>query len=334
MLLFRMAPHFMFIRTENAHEITRFLVEGLSGIETDFQNGFEMASENCTLCFITDIDIEKTRVEDAKKVVFIREADTVVLSSIINSHECHRLQRIDMGPSSIVMRIAGNEEKLIDTLKLVFNGKEVDWLEGIRLGEKDDTILSFTNKTLSGTISSSGFLKTKLLIPMPVAEVQGRLRVEGLMYITQNLTDKKWIELRINIYDTYGKYKDHYDRLMFIMSKLEIGMILGENWTMDHAVILYSVKAYQLRLFTFFTPQEIKMILIAMEYSVEGKRLVDFDLYYNKRKLYWYEVIKHNGRKTKQEEAKICRQNLYEKLKPEDIETLELMEKNIVQNYI
>lgn len=218
-------------------------------------------------------------------------------------------------------------------LKFVFNGKEVDWLDGIRLGEKDDTILAFTNKTISNTISSAGFLKTKLLIPQPMAEVRGRLRVEGLMYITQNLNDRKWFELRINIYDSYGKYKEHYDRLMFIMTKLEIGMILGESWTMDHAAILYSVRAYQVRLFTFFTPQEIKMILIAMEYSVEGKRLVDFDLYYNDRKLYWYDA-KHNGRRTKLEEAKICRQDMYEKLKPEDIETLELMEKSIVQNSI
>jgi hypothetical protein len=327
-----MGPRYLFIRTENVNEITRFLELELSGEETDFQKGFERASENCTLCFITDINIEKTCIEDAKKIVLVHDVASVILSSIINNHSCNLLQRIDMGPSTIVMRIAGNEQKLIDQLKVVFDGTEVDWVDGIRIGEKDDTILSFTNKSINDTISSSDFLDTKLLISQPSTEVRGRLRVEGLRYITQNLNDSKWFELRINIYDTYGKYKEHYDRLMYVMSKLEIGMILGEGWTKDHAVILYSVLAYQVRLFTFFTPQEIKMILIALEYSVDGKRLVDFDLYYNNHKLYWYDVIKTKGRKTKPEEAKACRQNLYEKLKPEYIETLELMEKSIIEN--
>lgn len=331
MLLFRMGPSYLFIRTEKVDEMTRFLESKLSGEETDFQNGFERASENCTLCFITDINIEKTSIEDAKKIVLIHHVATTILSSIINNHVCDNLQKVDMGPSSIVMRIAGNEQKLIEKLKDVFGGKEVDWVDGIRIGEKDDTILAFTNKSISNTISSTDFLKTKLLIPQPVADVRGRLRVEGLRYITQNLNDSQWFELRINIYDSYGKYKEHYDRLVFILSKLEIGMILGESWTKDHAVILYSVLTYQVRLFTFFTPQEIKMILMALEYSVDGKRLVDFDVYYNNRKLYWYDVIKTKGRKTKQEEAMACRQSLYEKLKPEHIEVLESMEKSLAQ---
>lgn len=327
-----MGPRYLFIRTENVDEMTKFLELKLSGEETDIQKGFEMSSENSTLCFLTDINIEKTCIEDAKKIVLVQDVASVILATIVNSHACNLLQRVDMGPALIVMRIAGNEQNLIDQLKIVFDGKEVDWIDGIRIGEKDDTILAFTNKTISDSISLSDFLNTKLLIPHHVTEVIGRLRVEGLRYITQNLNDSQWFELRINIYDAYGKYKEHYDRLMFVMSKLEIGMILGEGWTKDHAVILYSVLAYQVRLYTFLTPQEIKMILMALEYTADGKRLVDFDLYYNNHKVYWYEVNKNKGRKTKMEEAKACRQNLYEKLKPEYIETLELMEKSIIQD--
>ncbi len=29
------------------------------------------------------------------------------------------------------MRIAGNEQKLIDQLKIVFDGKEVDWIDAL-----------------------------------------------------------------------------------------------------------------------------------------------------------------------------------------------------------
>jgi hypothetical protein len=109
-----------------------------------------------------------------------------------------------------------------------------------------------------------------------------------------------------------------------------MGMVLGESWTKDFAVMLYWVLTYQVRLFTFHTPAEIKKILMALEYSVEGDRLVDFDLYYKNKKIYWYDVNKDRGKgKSKLDEAKIYRQNLYEKLSSEDIKTLEEMEKTI-----
>ncbi len=330
MLLFRMGPRYLFIRTENIDEITSFLEMHLNGEITDLQKGLGIASENSTLCFITDINIEKTCIEDAKKIVLINDVASVILSSIINSHACNLLQKVDMGPATIVMRIAGDEQRLVSKIKESFDGREVDWIDGIRLGEKDDTIMAFTKKTISGPLPSSDFLSTKILIPQPAREVQGRIRVEGLRYITQSLNDSQWNELRINIYDSFGKYKENYDRLMFILSKLEIGMILGESWTKDHAVMLYSVLTYQVRLFTFSTPQEVKKVLMALEYTIDGKRLADFDLYYKNQKIYWYDVVNNTkGRKTKPEEAKAYRQSLYEKLNPEDIETLELMEKSL-----
>ncbi|GEM_PF-1944870 len=58
MLLFRMGPRYLFIRTENTEEITSFLELKLNGEITDLQNGFEKSSENSTLCFITDINLE------------------------------------------------------------------------------------------------------------------------------------------------------------------------------------------------------------------------------------------------------------------------------------
>lgn len=325
MLLFRMGPRYLFLRTENINEVTNFLVEKLRGEIVDFQQGMEKSSEHSSICFITDINHEKTYVEDAKQIVLIHDGSSSILSSIINSHACGLIHKVDIGPSSIVVRIPGNEHKLIDKFKEIFAGREVDWIDGIGIGEKEDTIIAFTNKAITGPVAD--FVETKLLIPQPAREVQGKIRLEGLRLITQSLNDSQWYELRINIYDSFGKYKEHYERLMFVLSKLEIGMVLGESWTKDFAVILYSVLTYQVRLFTFFMPLEVKKILMALEYSIDGKRLVDFDLYYKNKKVYWNDVNKIDRKKTKPEEAKIYRQSLYEKLSKEDIKTLEAMEK-------
>ena len=332
MLLFRMGPRYLFIRTENIDETTKFFAEDLRGEIVDFDQGFEKASENSTLCFITDTNLEKTRVEDAKKIVLIQDVSTIILSSIVNKKACHKMDRVDMGPAFIVMRIAGNEEKLVEKLKDFFSGVEVSLIDGIHIGEKDDTIIAFTDKVITDPLAITDFLDKMILIHQPIAEVRDILRLEGLRLLTQSLDDSQWYELRINIYDSYGRYKENYDRLIFILSKLEIGMILGESWTKDFAVILYSVLTYQVRLFTFFTPMEVKKILMALEFSVEGRRMVDFDLYYKNKKILWYDVNKSKGRKqTKREEAMAYRQSLYEKLDPEDIETLEAMEKALLE---
>lgn len=329
MLLFRMGPRYLFLRTENINEVTDFLVKNLKGEVVDFQQGMERSSEHSSIWFITDINHEKTYVEDAKKIVLINDGSSSILSSIINSHACGLIHKIDIGPSSIVVRIPGNERRIIEKFKEIFDGREVDWMDGIGIGEKDDTIIAFTNKAILGPVAD--LMETKLLIPQHARYVQDKIRLEGLRLITQSLNDSQWYELRINIYDSYGKYEEHYNRLMFVLSKLEIGMVLGESWTKDFAVLLYSVLTYQIRLFTFFTPSEVKKILMALEYSTDGKRLVDFDLYYKNKKVYWHDVNKSKDRKKeKPEEANLYRQGLYEKLKPEDIKTLESMEKSLI----
>jgi hypothetical protein len=324
MLLFRMGPRYLFLRSENINEITNFLVENLCGEIVSFDEGMKRSSEHSTICFITDINHEKTFVEDAKQIVLINEGSSLILSTFINAHACNLIHKADIGPSAIIVRIPGNEQKLIGKFKDIFSGIEVNWIDGIGIGEKEDTIIAFTNKAITGPVAD--FADVKLLIHQPARNVQGKIRLEGLRLITQSLNDSQWYELRINIYDSYGKYKEHYDRLMFVLSKLEIGMVLGESWTKDFAVILYSVLTYQVRLFTFFTPLEVKQILMALEYTNDGKRLVDIDLYYKNKKVYWHDVNKINRKKEKSEEAKVYRQSLYEKLKPEDIQILEAME--------
>ncbi|NLX62503.1 MAG: hypothetical protein GXZ06_08430 [Tissierellia bacterium] len=330
MLLFRLGPRYLFIRTEYIEEITNFLESNIKGRVTNISTGFEEASENSTLCFITGTGHEKTRVEDAKKIVLVNKASTLILTSLINNKVCHLLNRVDLGPASVVMRIAGDENKLIGRIKEMLSGKEVELIEGIALGEREDTIIVFTKKAITGPVAPRDFLKTKLLIPKPIREVQETLRLQVLRLITQSLDEGQWYELRINIYDSHGRYEENYNRLIYILSRLELGMILGESWTKDYAVMLLSVLTYQVRLFTFSPPQEVKKILMALEYTSDGERLVDFDLYYKNKKIHWNQVSNSKGRKNKVEMARAFRKALYEKLKPEEIETLESMEAKLV----
>ena len=329
MLLFRMAPRYLFLRSEVIDELAEFLVENLNGQIVSLKEGMKIADEYSSICFLTDIHNEKTYIEDSKKIVLVNDGSSAILASILNNQKSYLLHKVDAGPTSIIMRIPGDENVILDRLTSIFNGKAVNLIDGIGIGEKNDTIISFTNEELSGSVTN---IKNKhLLIHQPARIVKDKLRLEGLRIITQSLDDSQWYELRINIYDSRGKYKDHYERLMYVLSTLEVGMILGESWTKDYAVMLYSVMTYQIRLFTFTNPIDIKRILLSLEYTLEGKRLVDFDLYYKNKKISWVSVTTPKSKKPKIQVAAECRLNLYKRLEDENIKILEDMENKIIE---
>lgn len=332
MLYMRMGPRFLFLRTESIEGISQYLQKELGGEITGFHEGLDQSSDDCTLCFLTDKDKLKTSIEDARIIILVKEVASVCLASIINSHVSQLIERVDMGPASMIMRIAGNEKKIMERLIADFNGEMVDWEDGIRKGEKSDTIISLTQKPINSRIRESDFITPNILLSYPASYVQKKLRNEGLLYITQSLQNGEWYELRINIYDSKGRYTENYHRLIFVLSKLEIGMVLGEAWTRDHALILYSVLAFQVRLFTFYTPQEIKKLLMGLEYDLDGNRMVDFDLYYRNKKISWVDVEKKKGRRYKEEECRAYRLELLERLLPEDRERLLEMEAALIKN--
>ena len=329
MLYLRLGPRFLFIRTDDVEGTKLFLQDQLGGKITDFLEGMDEASENSTLFFLTERDKEKTSIEDTKAIILVNDSTAISLTKIINNHGCKYINRIDMGPAALVMRIAGDEKKILHKLKEEYQGQLLDIEEGITQGEKEDTLLFLTPKPLNNALQSSDIISPALLLPYPISVLHKRLRVDGLRLITENLENGQWYEIKINIYDSSGNYQLHYDRLMFVLSKLEVGMILGESWTQDYAFGLMSVLAYQVRLFTFYTPQEIKKLLAGLEYTQEGTRLVDFDLYYKNKKLSWSDVKDKKEKITKIDFYKKSRQELYRKLSSEDIIVLEGLEKGI-----
>lgn len=318
MVFLRMGARLLFLRTDKVEELKDFIVKNLNGKVIEFEQSLDESTEDSTLVFITGKEHEKTDVDDAKYIMLINEPSSIFLASILTSHLSGLIDRADLGPAFLVMRIAGDQNKIIDRLQKSYDGEIISLKEGIRKGEIRDTLVALTEKPIGSRVGGYDFNQDMLLLPHPVNYVQKRLRTEGIVFITQSMESGQWYELRINIYDSKGNYSEHYKRLMLVLNELEVGMILGETWTRDHALILYSVLAYQVRLFTLYPPEEIKKLLVGLEYSEEGQRLVDFDLYYRNKKISWMDVEKKQKKISKAEEGKKYRKALIEKL-PEDV---------------
>ncbi|SNS04224.1 hypothetical protein SAMN05446037_100389 [Anaerovirgula multivorans] len=314
MLFLRMGPRLLFIRTNAILEVSDYFMKSLEGKEVDFFPGMEEATEDSSLIFITDVHPVKTEIKDAKAIMIVNEPASICLSAMINSHVSHLIERVDMGPSSMVMRIAGNEKIVEEQMLELYGGKALSIEEAVNEGEKGDTILFLTHQQLSRSLSREDLVDTPLLLPHPGSQIFKKLRNEGILFITRSLEDRKWYELRINIYDVQGKYQEHYDRLNFVLNQLELGMVLEEGWTKDHALTLFTVLAYQIRLFTFYKPEEIKRILLGLEYDGDGNRWVDLDLYYRNRKISWVDIDKKKGKRIKTQECLQHREAIFKKI--------------------
>lgn len=329
MQFIRMGPRLIFIRSCQISKTKDILLDMFHAKEREFLLGIEEATENSSLLFITGLGHVKTAVEDAQSILLVDQPASVCLSAIINNKLTDLIERVDLGPSLMFMRIAGDEKDVVADIQKMYGGRILPIREAIREGGKDNTILFFTKKQLSAVLSIKDVLNTHLLLPYPSAEINKRLRSESILFITRHLEERRWFELRINIYDIYGRYKEHYERLIFVLTQLEVGMVLEERWTKDHALVLLSVLAYQIRLFTLYEPKEIKKILLGLEYDDRGKRWADFDLYHRNKKISWLDIDREKKRRNKIEEAILHRQRLLAELSPSAVEKLLEMEKTL-----
>ena len=285
MIFTRMSSRLLFLRTDRYRELEEYLVNSLGGRPITMENALAEASEDSSLVFLTPPGLKATRVEDALSVLHTPFSSSVILMRIINDGKAGLLERAQLGPGLLIMRIPEEGQSIIGRIKEEYDGSALSLNEGIGRGESEDTLIFFTTRSINRYTAYVSNNLPVLLVNVPVAEMQRNIRRDAVKYITQSLTDTEWYEYRVNIYDTEGSYMQHLERLMLVITDLELGFALGERWTRDHALALYSVTAYQVRIFSLLPPQRVKKILIGLEFDQQGRRFADMDLYYRNKKV-------------------------------------------------
>lgn len=330
MIFLRMGTRIIFLRSTQPQTTCDKLKEQLGYKSVTLPQGQSDSNENSTLIFITPIGLKVTDPDDAEFILLASDTGATVLADIINLKVSAEIDKVDMGPRIIVFRVPSNESEFADMLAKNYDGKRVPWKEGVRLGEKDQTLISLTTQRLHQPIKSEEFFSDHILVNQNQKECFARIGREALFYLNHNLKDASWYEYRISLYDAYDNYEKHYQRLVQVFSGLETGLVLGEGWMKDYAHIVMSIMVYQIKLFSFSPPAVVKKILIGLEYDDEGNRLADFDLYNKNRKVSWTEVQKGETKKrTKLDEGIHLRNELMKKLPEKERERILQLEKDI-----
>ncbi len=328
----RSGPRYLFFKVKAPELFYQNLSQYLEVKKLDFQTAIKLAAEESLIVFLCDYQKDSFTVEKSDLILYLPINSTSLMATVLNDKELSQsVERVAAGPGQLVMRIPAEGEKVINEIIENYQAEEMSILEAIDKGNAENTIISFTDQPIQSRLKSLKKVRDNILINKNSTLVFEELRRDAVRYITHGLDDQQWSELKINIYDSDELYELEYKRLMVILSDLEAGIILGESWTKDHAFALFSITAYQIRLFTFLAPLEIKKILFAFEYSSDGERLVDYDLFNKSNKINWAELLNDNKRHDRKQVAFEYREEILAELSEEAKNNYFEIEKKIIE---
>ncbi|MGE5631188.1 MAG: hypothetical protein ACM3TR_08850 [Caulobacteraceae bacterium] len=288
--LVRSGPKMLLFESDKIEDLSSYLITGMGACEYDRDTAFERAGEDYTIIFITDKIKAVVDVEEIKDVLVVMEEPDVLLCRILNEGKMHLINRARIAPRILILRVMGDMDRVVEEISKDYKcivGRPMDILN---THNENGTVVAITDKPIHRNMSVKDMYEKALYVEEKYRPLLRSLRSHALKYLNTGLANKDWYEIEIRIFDRYSAYTLHYERLINVLEYLELGIILGESWGKDYPRPMMSVEVYRVRFFTFHEPKYIKRILLGLEYLEDGTRIVDYDVYYNRKKVDWGEA--------------------------------------------
>lgn len=330
----RKGPRFLMMETSELESVKEYFLDNFKCQARDnIELAFRDTEEGYSIIFLTDNMKSAEKLTDLDQIIIFEDDIDYIFSKLINDGKSGMITRTRVAPRIIIMRLFGNADYIIDEISQDYNGREGGFYELLNDFNHRGTIVAFSQKPLNVKMTMSDLNTRALFVEHRSGYLLKNFRIDALRYINEGLDKKDWYEMEIKIYDRYSAYELHYKRLLRIIEILELGIILGESWSKDYPRLFMAVGVYRLRFFTFHDPKKIKRILLGLEHLEDGIRIVDYDLFCNKKKINWTDAIEGGIRVRKQLSA-INRKRIYEKLTDADKEEMQALEMEIVKTRI
>ena len=329
--LIRNSSRTLFLSTSNKEALSDYICSNFKADKVDAQRVLDRSSEYQTVAFLSDaFDVNNLNSDQVDAYVVYEESLAFTCALLTSKAKNHVLD-IRPGAQMIIMRSVGDIVRVLDRIHEDFGGSIVSYDDYLSELSSDATFISLTDKPLNRNVEVSDLKPGFLRLEGDFGTIKRDLRMHALKYLNIGIGNRDWNEVEVRIYDKYGAYKLHYDRLIEVFEDLEFGLVLGESWSKDYPKAMLAVEVYRVRLLTFHDPLKIKKLLFGLEYLPDGTRIVDYDLYMGNDKVAWNKNIKNRKRSDRYEEALLARQEVFEKLSFETIKHLEKYEAEIVK---
>lgn len=244
---------------------------------------------------------------------------TTVLCDIIKKGICSEVLDIEISPPNIFMRLLGDHvDRAIDRIAKDFGAREAECNESMDYMDEEAVLLNFTSAPLNKIVPVEAYYSRALLIDKPFGKLMVYLRAKAQEYLNIAMGSPDWNEINITMFDAMDQFNLHYQRLVAVLQGLDMGIVSGESWEPEYTIALRKSEVYQVRLLMPFGGQELKQICLGLEYDEKGNRIVDFDVYSEKKKIGWASEKKANfPRLTRPEIGMIYREKLLARLPSE-----------------
>jgi len=328
--LVRGGPKILLFESSRKEELRNYFIQE-KGTEAYYpSDAFENAGEDHTIVFIIDKITEAVDFYEADNGIIINEEPDVILCNMLNDKKIDLVSRSRIATRIIILRAMGDLERVVRDISGDYQCIVGNPLDIIKSSDENGTLVVVTDKPLHRNISFKKDIYEKaLFIKEKYRPLIRSLRSRALKYLNNGIGNKDWYELEIRIYDKYGEYDLHYKRLLNIMESLEIGIILGASWGKDYPRPMLAIEIYRVRFFTFYDPVYIKKMLLGLEYLEDGTRIVDYDLFYKRKKLYWAEAAEKDIKERHLLAAKY-RGEILSKLSENEMKKLHKIENDIL----
>jgi len=297
LILVRTGPSFIFFYTKECEQYLFSLLENENDTSKKYLGqALEESSEANTIAFVLADRERKKTINENTPVILAQSNSSNFLLSIINQKIIREyIFEAELGPGLLLMKIPPHDNYVCNKISFDYQAESTTLVETLNRDCSNWSIVCFTSQPLSRPLSSSDILDTSILIKDSLPRVYQQLRRQSVKYLTEAINRREWHEYKINIYDLEGRYDLQYQRLVTLIEELEMGFILGETWSVDHPFVMFPVTVYQVRLFSILPSNEVKRIIISLEYDEKGNRLVDLDLYYQRKRIEWGRINLEKG---------------------------------------
>lgn len=329
--LIRSGPKIIMVQPTHLEAFKHQMLKTFDAFTCPLDASFECAKESSTLLYLVNAIAPQINKQSILGVIIINEDSEMVLCKLYKLASLNLIH--DMRPAShfLILRVIGDLQAVISMIQSDIGGEVMSFKEAIELGNDTTTIVALTEKPLNGNLSLPDLFDRFLIVEGKHFEYKRELRMHALKYLNRGIGNKDWHEIEIRIFDTFGAYKLHYDRFLEIFESLELGVIFGESWSQDSPRFMLTVEVYRIRFFTFKDPIEIKSILLGMEYTASGQRVVDYDVYYKNKKIYWTSTLEKKTTTSRDVIALSIRKEIIDKLPPSCVDEILRLESEILK---
>lgn len=329
--LVRSGPQILLFKSTQVEGLKTYLTDTFQAVAYDLDMAFERAREEYTLIFISNEMkplVDKSHIE---AIMVIKQEPEAILCRLLSEDLGGLIDQARTAPHIILLRSVGDAELVIKAIQSDLGGEVGPFGDMLLGGSASTTLIALSERPLNRNLSTKDLYPKAIKLEGKHFDFLKELRMHALKYLNAGIGNKDWNEIEIRIFDRYSAYKLHYDRLVELFESMELGLVLGESWSKDYPRLFMSVEVYRVRFFTFHNPNYIKKLLLGMEYTDDGTRIVDFDVYFNHKKIDWTDALDKEDPKSRHLAGLKYRSEIYSRISSQSISDLEELEAAVLK---